>query len=415
MERRTEMKLCLLILSLFIYHRLSAGKIYIGAGQTYKNITAAIAVAMPGDTLFVEAGHYREKNIFIRKNIVLKGLNYPVLDGENKYEIISVMANGVVIDGFRMVHSGVSSLEDLSGIKIYDCKNVIIINNIFEDTFFGIYSQNSVNCTIQNNRLMGVSKEEQQSGNGIHCWKSDSMRIIGNTITGHRDGIYFEFVKNSIIWRNTSTKNIRYGLHFMFSNDDTYVSNIFSNNGSGVSVMFSNRIKMFSNYFEENWGDASHGILLKEISDGYMQGNYFARNTSAIFMEGANRIFMTYNSFSNNGWALKIQASCMDVVLEHNNFTGNTFDVGTNGSLVQNTFNHNYWDKYEGYDLNKDKIGDIPYRPVSMYSMIVEKYPPAMILFRSFITSLLDKTEKIIPSLTPENLKDNAPLMRKAF
>jgi nitrous oxidase accessory protein len=146
-----------------------------------------------------------------------------------------------------------------------------------------------------------------------------------------------------------------------------------------------------------------------------MEGNYFTKNTSAIFMEGANRIHMKRNVFENNGWALKIQASCADVILEYNNFIGNTFDVGTNGSLVLNQFKNNYWDKYEGYDLNKDKIGDIPYRPVSMYSMIVEKYPPAMILFRSFITTLLDKTEKILPSLTPENLKDNSPMMNKAF
>jgi nitrous oxidase accessory protein len=194
-----------------------------------------------------------------------------------------------------------------------------------------------------------------------------------------------------------------------------YVNNVFRNNGSGVSVMYSNRIKMFSNYFEENWGDAAHGILLKEISDGYMEGNCFTKNTSAIYMEGANRIHMKRNVFENNGWALKIQASCVDVVLEYNNFIGNTFDVGTNGSLVLNRFKNNYWDKYEGYDLNKDKIGDIPYRPVSMYSMIVEKYPPAMILFRSFITTLLDKTEKILPSLTPENLKDSTPMMNKAF
>ena len=83
--------------------------------------------------------------------------------------------------------------------------------------------------------------------------------------------------------------------------------------------------------------------------------------------------------------------------------------------MVLNSFDRNYWDKYDGYDLNKDKLGDIPYRPVSLYSMIVEKNPPAMVLFRSFITSLLDQTEKYIPSLTPENLKDNTPLMHKAF
>ncbi len=402
----------IIILSFIFSFTASAKKIHVGNSQLYKTVTAGLEAAVAGDTVLVDAGHYKEKNLLINKSIVLQGINYPVLDGEKKYEIISIKANEVVVDGFRIVHSGISSLEDLSGIKIYDSENVTIKNNILEDTFFGIYTQYGINCTIENNRLTATSKEEQQSGNGIHCWKSDSLRIIGNKVTGHRDGIYFEFVKNSIIWRNTATKNIRYGLHFMFSNDDTYVSNIFSNNGSGVSVMFSNRIKMFSNYFEENWGDAAHGILLKEISDGYMEGNHFTKNTSAIFMEGANRIFMKRNTFENNGWALKIQASCMDVILERNNFIGNTFDVGTNGSLVQNTFKNNYWDKYEGYDLNRDNLGDIPYRPVSLYAMIIEQNPPAMILFRSLMTSLLDKTEKILPSLTPENLKDEYPLMK---
>ena len=386
-----------------------------GSSHPFKTVAAGIQAAIAGDTVMVDAGHYKEKNLIIDKSIVLIGINYPVLDGEKKYEIISIKADGAIVSGFKIIRSGISSLEDLSGIKIYDGKNVIVKNNILENTFFGIYIQNGVNCTVENNRLKANSKGEQQNGNGIHCWKSEGIRIIGNHVTGHRDGIYLEFVKNSIIWRNTSVKNVRYGLHFMFSNDDTYVGNIFSNNGSGVSVMFSNRIKMFNNYFEENWGDAAYGILLKEISDGYMEGNHFSKNTSAIYMEGANRILMKRNTFENNGWALKIQASCMDVVLERNNFIGNTFDVGTNGSLVLNRFKNNFWDKYEGYDLNKDKIGDVPYRPVSMYSMIVEKYPTAMILFRSFITSLLDKTEKILPSLTPENLKDTAPLMKRAF
>ena len=409
------MRTSLFIIIFFFYYSASAASIYVGAQHTYKSILSGINAAGERDTVWVEAGHYREKNLIIKKSIVLIGINYPVLDGERKYEIISIKADRVVVDGFKLIRSGISSLEDLSGIKVYDSQWVSIRNNILEDTFFGIYIQNGINCSIENNRLTAIGTEEQQSGNGIHCWKGDSLRIIGNKIAGHRDGIYFEFVKNSVIWRNISKNNIRYGLHFMFSNDDMYVNNVFRNNGSGVSVMYSNRIRMFSNYFEENWGDASHGILLKEISDGFMEGNYFTRNTSAIYMEGANRIYMKRNVFENNGWALKIQSSCVDVVLELNNFIGNTFDVGTSGSLVLNRFKNNYWDKYDGYDLNKDKIGDIPYRPVSMYSMIVEKYPPAMILFRSFITSLLDKTEKILPSLTPENLKDSAPMMKKAF
>jgi nitrous oxidase accessory protein len=403
--------ICISFIFLFA-NCLFAKTIHIGKQQTIKTIQQGLIIAVNGDTVLVDAGHYHEKNIIINKSVFLIGNDYPVLDGDNKYEIISIKANGVLVDGFKVIHSGISSIEDYAGIKIYSSRDVVIRNNILEDTFFGIYTQYGTNCTIEKNTLTAYGKEEQQSGNGIHCWKGDSMRIIANTVSGHRDGIYFEFVTNSIIWRNVSEKNIRYGLHFMFSNHDAYIMNIFINNGAGVAVMFSNHVKMIHNYFEENWGDGAYGLLLKEISDSYIEHNQFVKNTVGIFMEGASRIHLEKNVFKANGWAMKIQASCMDVTVINNNFKGNTFDVGTNGSLVLNTFNNNYWDKYEGYDLNKDKLGDIPYRPVSMYAMIIEQNPPAMILFRSLMTSLLDKTEKLLPSLTPENLKDEHPLMK---
>lgn len=387
--------------------------LWVGKQRPYSSITDAIAAAVNGDTIRVDNGIYREKNIIINKTIILLGNNYPVLDGEHKYEIISIKADGVTVKGFKLVHSGVSSIIDFAGIKIYNRRNVTISDNILEDTFFGIYSQSSVNCLIENNRLTAIAETEQASANGIHCWKSDSMRIIANTVTGHRDGIYFEFVTNSVIWRNVSYSNKRYGLHFMFSHNDAYICNTFQHNGAGVSVMFTHGVKMFNNIFEENWGDAAYGMFLKEITDSYISGNKFLRNTSGIHMEGTNRVLVEKNEFIGNGWGLKIDASCMDNIITHNNFLSNTFDVGTNGSLVLNSFDHNYWDKYEGYDLDKNNTGDVPYRPVSLYSMIVEKNPASMMLFRSFMTSLLDKSEKILPTLTPENLKDNYPFMKR--
>jgi nitrous oxidase accessory protein len=374
-------------------------------------IHQALAAATDGDTVLVNAGVYKEGNITINNSIVFRGINYPVLDGQNKCEIISIKSNGVIVDGFRLEHTGRSGIEDISGIRIYNGSGVSVINNILDDTNFGIYTQYGNKCLIKNNTLISYGTEEMQSGNGIHCFKSDSMLIIGNKITGHRDGIYFEFVTNSMIWRNTSEKNVRYGLHFMFSQDDNYISNIFRQNGSGVAVMYSHGVKMFNNFFENNWGDAAYGILLKDISDSYILGNYFTKNTVGIHMEGSSRIELQRNDFLYNGWAIKIQASCDGNNIERNNFRGNTFDIGTNGSLVLNKFNGNYWDKYEGYDLNKNKVGDVPYHPVSIYSMIIDNNPSALMLFRSLIVSLLDKSEKIIPTVTPEDLKDDYPLM----
>lgn len=389
-----------------------AGVIKVGKGQAIAGIQQGIDMATAGDTVLVAEGIYRQGNIIINKSIVLKGVGHPVLDGEKKYELLSVRSPNVTVDGFLIRNSGHSSMTDIAGIKIYNTHDINIVNNILEDNFFGIYSQQGRKCIIQNNRITASSIETQLSGNGIHCWKSDSMYISGNSIEGHRDGIYLEFATHSLVEKNTVQKNQRYGLHFMFSHNNTYTSNVFRNNGAGVAVMYTRNVTMKSNRFEDNWGDAAYGLLLKEISDSDIEGNYFEKNTSGIFMDGSSRIEMQKNVFKDNGWAIKMQASCMDITLEKNNFINNTFDMGTNGSLVLNTFKNNYWDKYEGYDLDKDKIGDIPYRPVSMYSMIIEKNPPAMMLFRSFMTTLLDKTEKLLPSLTPENLKDEYPLMK---
>ncbi|PIF61940.1 nitrous oxide reductase family maturation protein NosD [Flavobacterium sp. 11] len=401
----------LLYIFLFISSFLHARVIEVGANKPVKSIKKAIISAKVGDTILVHKGVYKEGNIVIHKRIVFLGKGFPVLDGQKKYEVLSIKADSVVVQGFKVIKSGYASLEDPCAIKVYNKSHVVIQNNILDDNFFGIYIQNGKNCLIKNNTIVAYGKEEQQIGNGIHCWKSENLQIIANTISGHRDGIYFEFVTNSVIWRNISTNNIRYGLHFMFSNDDAYITNIFKNNGAGVAVMFTKNVKMFNNYFEENWGDGAYGLFLKEITDSHIIGNKFSKNTSGIHMEGTNRIRIEKNVFEANGWAMKIQASCVDNEIVNNNFIGNTFDMGTNGSLVLNTFNTNYWDKYEGYDLDKNGVGDVPYHPLSLFAVLVENNPSAMLLFRSFMITLLDKSEKVLPSITPDNFIDNSPLM----
>ncbi|RRN77666.1 nitrous oxide reductase family maturation protein NosD, partial [Pseudoxanthomonas sp. SGD-10] len=341
-----------------------AATIQVGKQQQVKTIVKALEMATDGDTIFVEGGLYKEGNIAIRKSVVLIGIDNPVLDGEKKHEIFSVRVPYVTIKGFSIKASGHSSMTDIAGIKIYNTHSITIAENIVDDNFFGIYAQGARNCTIINNKLKAYGEAEQLIGNGIHAWKCDSLTISGNTINGHRDGIYLEFVTHTNVRNNHSEGNLRYGLHFMFSHDNAYIHNTFTRNGAGVAVMYTKRVQMQYNTFNENWGDAAYGLLLKDITDSQITNNVFVNNTTAVLMEGSNRIKIEHNLFEGNGWAFRIQASCMDNVLANNNFIHNTFDVATNGSLVLNKFERNYWDKYEGYDLNKDGEGDVPYRPV---------------------------------------------------
>jgi nitrous oxidase accessory protein len=406
------MKNYLTILCLFILSYSFGKTITVGEGKQFASVKQAIQKAAAGDTVLIYEGVYKEGQIILEKRLVLKGINLPVLDGEKKYEILTIKATGAVVEGILFRNSGRSSYNDIAAVRISDCRYVTVKNNRFEFAFFGIYSQHATACTILGNKLSSDARDEISSANGIHCWKSDSMKIEGNTVTGHRDGIYFEFVTNSFIKNNYSYQNVRYGIHFMFSNNDTYINNTFKNNGAGVAVMYSNHINMHQNVFADNWGSAAYGILLKDISDGTISGNTFQNNSVGIMMEGSSRLQMEKNKFDKNGWALKIQANCMDNVITQNNFTNNSFDVATNGELMLSKFEKNYWDKYDGYDLNRNGVGDVPYRPVSLYAMITERNPSSMMLYRSFMATLIDKIEKIVPVLTPVEMKDDTPLMK---
>ena len=407
----------------FIIHNLfmlvivttNAMTYHVGATYAIQKIQWAINQAKSGDTIIVHEGIYKEGNVLIDKSLHVFGINRPVIDGQSKYEVVSIKSNQVVFDGFQVQHSGYATLEDPCGIKVYDSNHVTLSNNILDDNFFGIYLQYCNRCVVKNNRIKAYGKEEQQIGNGIHCWKSDSLQIIGNEISGHRDGIYFEFVTHSVVWRNLSHDNIRYGLHFMFSNDDSYFTNYFKQNGAGVAVMFTKNVTMMNNTFEDNWGDAAYGLLLKEISDSNISGNRFINNTTGIYMEGTSRIWLDKNLFRENGWGIKIMASCMDNSLRKNDFYSNSFDVSTNGNVVLNHFEGNYWDRYHGYDLNKDGIGDVTYHPLSMFGVVVEKMPSAMLLHRSFFITLLDNSEKVLPSLTPSNFEDKFPSIKPSL
>ncbi|HYC49889.1 MAG TPA: nitrous oxide reductase family maturation protein NosD, partial [Gemmatimonadaceae bacterium] len=280
--------------------------------------------------------------------------------------------------------------------------------------FFGIYLARTTGCVITGNVLTGrAASSEGDAGNGIHLWTTRDVDVSDNSITGHRDGIYLEFTNQVRARRNVSERNLRYGLHFMFSDDCAYEGNTFRANQAGVAVMYTKRVAMIRNSFEGNWGAAAYGLLLKEIYDSEITGNTFARNSTALLADGATRLQARGNRFIDNGWAVKLISSTEDAQFTGNVFSGNSFDLATNGRRSNNVLHGNYWDAYEGYDLNRDGIGDVPHRPVRLFSLLVERSEPTMIMLRSPLIALLDRAERLIPSLTPETLMDSAPLMRR--
>jgi len=169
---------------------------------------------------------------------------------------------------------------------------------------------------------------------------------------------------------------------------------------------------MYNNTFKKNWGTSSYGLLLKEINDAEITGNTFEENTIGITVEGSNRIIYKNNDFKSNGWAVKVRGACYTNSFINNNFLNNSFDISYNSRLNDNVFENNYWSSYTGYDLDKNGIGDVPYRPVKLFSYIVNRTPETIILLRSLFIDIIDFSEKVSPVFTPDNLFDNFPQMK---
>ncbi len=375
------------------------------------NLRQALAQARPGDTIRLLPGIYRERELEIRVRLTLEGLPGAVLDAEGTGEILRIYASGTAVRGLTFRRSGVSFLRENAAIRVEEASDCRLEENRLEECFFGIYLAKSARCTVARNTLIGNAQREATSGNGIHLWYCRQVLIRSNRIVRHRDGIYFEFVRQALVDSNVSEGNLRYGLHFMFSDSCQYRANRFRNNGAGVAVMYSSTILMEHNHFEHNWGAAAFGLLLKDINHCRLRRNVFLSNTTALYMEGCNGSLVDSNRFLSNGWALRILANSVGNTIAANTFAANTVDVSTNSTTSPNVFRSNYWSRYRGYDLDRDGHGDLPFYPVSAFALMSERYPVLLVLLRSFVVELWELAERVFPVLIPKALVDPSPLM----
>lgn len=387
------------------------GEVVVDTAGPIRTVTEALTRVTPGGRITVRAGTYHEPTIRVTVPVTIVGEPGAVFLG-GEQQIFVVSADNVTLRGLTMRGGETTFMEDRAAVLFDSVANCVIEDSRLEATFFAIYLSRSRGCRVSRNVVQGASTVEMTAGNAIHLFHSSDVTIDGNRVTGHRDGIYLEFVEHARVIGNESVDNLRYGLHFMFSHECEYRDNRFERNGAGVAVMYTRHMTMEGNTFADNWGPASYGLLLKEIRDSRVLRNTFRRNSVGLYMEGSARNEVEGNTFEGNGWAVRVLANAEGNTFAGNSFLRNSFDVTTNSSRNVSTFRENYWDHYEGYDLDHDGYGDVPYHPVRLFSLLVAQHEPALILLRSFFVDLLDAAERVMPVLTPAMLIDPRPLMK---
>lgn len=378
----------------------------------YKSIQSAINNSINNDTITIKDGEYKTGHIIVDKSVEIRGEGNVILNGNKNKHVIEVLDDNVIISDLIIINSGRSEIEEFAGIYIRNSHNCTLRNNKILHTTYGIYLEKANNCKIVNNTIQGDGGGEVLSGNGIHLWYSENTEIKDNILSGHRDGLYFEFSNNLKLVKNKSLKNIRYGMHFMFCNNTIVTKSIFMKNVAGIAIMYSDRIEVKNNKFLNSINISTPGILLKEINYSNLDGNIIKGGSEGIIVDASYKNNFINNKFLKNGIAIKIYGNSQENQFSKNSFRNNYFDVSTNTKENKNLFIKNYWDKYTGYDLNDDNIGDIPYRPVSIFIYWIHKYRELSILINSPIVHFLDIAERTFPYISPITLFDSQPLIK---
>lgn len=395
---------------------MGASTLLVGPGRQYGTVREAIASAAAGDTIRIESGTYAG-NLVLDKRLVLEGVGKPVIRGDATGSIVTVSADGCVVRGLVLEHSGGRLEHEDSGILLHSAENRIE-NNELRDILFGIYFFESSHNTVAGNVIhgrawMGVGER----GAGIHIYHSVDNHILNNTIAQTRDGMYLQYANQSVI-RGNRVSDLRYGLHYMYSDDNTFEDNSFSHNVAGAAIMYSRRIVFRRNRFVQNRGVSSFGILFQEAEDCTAEDNVFVGNAVGIFMEALRRTTFRRNLIAANDTALQIFSSASGNTFEGNNFIDNLSPVEVIGRSTDTSWSGlrrgNYWSEYQGYDLNADGVGDVPFKIQNVFEHLEGEYPRIRIYLYSPASQALAAAENAFPVFEGSREYDRRPLIKPA-
>ncbi|HEX5386784.1 MAG TPA: nitrous oxide reductase family maturation protein NosD [Gemmatimonadales bacterium] len=382
----------------------------------FASVGAALGAARPGDTVRVRAGRYRER-IVITRPVTLLGDPGAILDGARSGTVVTISADSVTIAGFTLRGSGRSLDRDEAVVKLVKVRGATVRDNMIEDPLHGIYLLETHGSEIARNRITGAADlAESSRGNGIHLFGSTGNRITANHIAGTRDGIYFSFASGNTVAGNEVT-GVRYGLHYMYSDDNVFERNTFARNAAGAAIMFSKRITFRENVFARHVGYRAYGILLQTAEQVVAERNRIEGNLTGLFLDGATHGIFRENLVAGNGIGVDLLASA-----EGNTFTGNVFAdnrvavrkvLGTGENAWALDGRGNFWSDPRVFDLDRDGVGDRPYRAGDAYATLAAARPALDLFSGTLAARALSWAEDAFPVFDVPRVEDPRPLVRR--
>lgn len=384
------------------------------SSQDY-DLHAAIEAAKAGDIIQPPAGTYMG-SITIEKAITLDGQGQVTIDAGGEGTVIYLDTDGAVIRGLHLTNSGESHNDIDAGVQVRGNFNVVK-DNVIDNCLFGIDLQQSENNIVRRNEISSKPYGLGLRGDAIRLWYSFGNKITSNYIHDSRDTVVW-YSRDNLIANNRSTRG-RYALHFMYAQFNKVEGNEYWDNSVGIFLMYSDSVEVRNNIVSRASGATGVGIGMKETSDVVLQGNKLLYNAVGMYLDVSpyqpdttNRISDNLVAFNNIG--VRFLNDWRGNDFKNNKFKSNITQVAVSdgGSAKNNDWTGNYWDDYEGFDLNKDGIGDTPHEFYSYADRIWMDVPPAQFFKGSPMLEVLDFLERLAPFTSPEMVfRDSQPKM----
>ncbi len=375
-------------------------------------LAQAIIKAAPGDVLRLRAGSHKGP-VTISKPLTLTGEPGAVITGSGTGNVITVKSPGVVIENITVTGSGLLLETQDSGIFLSkQATGAKVLNNEIRNNLIGIYVWGAADALVKGNTITGrQDMRMNERGNGVQVWNAPGARIEANNIRYGRDGIFVNTSRNNIFADNVF-EDLRFGVHYMYTNSSKITGNISRRNDLGYAIMFSRKIEMTGNISQD---DRDRGILFNYANKIVVVGNtVIGGPQKCVFIYNSNKNSFTGNLFSGCTIGIHFTGGSERNKIYNNAFIDNRTQVkyvGTRWVEWSHEGRGNYWSDHAAFDLNSDGIADAAYRPNDLTDQILWRYPAAKLLTNSPAVLVLKWAQRSFPGLHPGGVIDRAPLM----
>lgn len=398
-----------LLIVLMLGTPLCAERIIVMPGEDA--LSLAVSQASAGDDLILSAGRYAGP-IRIDKAMTLSGESGAVVDAGETGSVITVDAPDVTIMHLTITGSGRSHSDIDAGVKLTrKATNALILDNDIRDNLVGVDIHGARDARVVGNRILGLRLARMNDrGNGVYVWNAPGSVVENNEIRYGRDGIFSNTSKRNT-YRGNLMRDLRFAVHYMYTNDSTIEGNISIGNHLGFAMMYSDRIVARDNISIK---DRDHGIMLNYTNQSDIFANLVRGGTEkCTFIYNSHRNLLAENVFDGCEIGVHFTAGSERNTITGNAFIGNRTQVkyvGTRDVEWSYEGRGNFWSDHVAFDLDGDARADSAYRPNDLMDHILWSQPAAKLLLGTPAVQLVRWSQEQFPATQVGGVVDSHPL-----